>query len=142
MKAQAAIEYLTTYSWMILGVSAMAGVAFLSIEDPCTYSKSDFYSNSLELKDYGSSSDEFKLSVKNTEYQKMYLRNITVQIGEENQSKDLKYDLKSSKTRSISVEGFKKSSSCNDLEITISYDRGSLINRTAKALVQSSIEIR
>ncbi|QGA80996.1 hypothetical protein [Candidatus Nanohalobium constans] len=143
MKGQSAVEYLTTYSWMILAVAVVAGVAYTNIENSCTTSSSDFYTDSMAINGFGvDNSDNFVLDIQNTRYQDIRFNKINITVNDRTENKTLGYNLSSSQSTEISMSGFETGTGCNTLEINIDYDLGRLQGQQATGIIRAPISFK
>lgn len=142
-KGQSAIEYLTTYGWMILAVAAVSGIAYSSIQSSCTRSFSDFYTDAIEVNDFGlSGNGDFLMSVKNTGYSEIQFNSINVTVNDENIFKDLDLNLTSGSSDQITLSGFTSTQSCNTLDVEMDFDRGGLTGQEVTGIIRSPIDIQ
>jgi hypothetical protein len=142
-KGQSAIEYLTTYGWMILAVAAVSGIAYNSIQSSCTRSFSDFYTDAIEVDDFGlSGNGDFLMSVENTGYSEIQFDSINISVNEEYVDKDLDLNLSSGSSDQITLSGFTSTQSCNTLDVQMKFDRGGLTGQEVTGIIRSPIDIQ
>lgn len=142
-KGQSAIEYLTTYGWMILAVAAVSGIAYGSIQSSCTRSFSDFYTDAIEVNDFGlSGNGDFLMSVKNTGYSEIQFNSINITVNDESVGKDLDLNLSSGSSDQITLSGFTSTQSCNTLDVEMDFDRGGLTGQEVTGIIRSPIDIQ
>ncbi|MEF8880229.1 MAG: hypothetical protein V5A72_00160 [Candidatus Nanohaloarchaea archaeon] len=141
MKGQSAVEYLSTYAWMILAVSLVAGVAFANVRVSCNQSFSDFYTDAVEVSNFGlDGSGDLVMSVENTKYQDVEFESINVTIGDDfEDEKPLNLNLSSGEKGQINIAGFKSTSSCNSLDIEMVFDIGDLDDQRVTGVVRAPI---
>jgi hypothetical protein len=142
-KGQSAIEYLTTYGWMILAVAIVSGVAYSNIEGSCTRTSSDFYTDALAINDFGLDGQEnFIISLENDRYTEIRLNNINVTIDEENRFKSIGENISSGSTIQLSVSGFDSIQACNTMDVRLNFDRGPLKNQEVTGFIRAPIGIQ
>lgn len=142
-KGQSAIEYLTTYGWMILAVAAVSGIAYNSIQSSCTRSFSDFYTDAIEVNDFGlRGNGDFLMSVENTGYSEIQFDSINISVNDQNAYKDLDLNLTSGSSDQITLSGFTSTQSCNTLDVQMRFDRGGLTGQEVTGIIRSPIDIQ
>lgn len=136
-KGQAAIEYLATYGWMLAAVAMVSGIVYSSTgANFCSNSVSGFTGQSLVVEDAGLSANnaDLMLSVENQDSQGFY--NQFKQIEIENRDTDERIVdspeagsqiIQPGTTKVFDINGFEGSNECNTFDITITYDRGSIL---------------
>ena len=86
MKAQSAVEYLTTYGWMLIGVSIVTGAVYSSIEQECSNQVSGLSNEVLTANQVASGQEDFNLVVENSVFDPIGVEEIIVEddsTGEE-----------------------------------------------------------
>lgn len=143
MKGQSAIEYLTTYGWMVLAVAVVGGIAYANIQASCTRTYADFYTDAVSVEDFGlDGAGDFAVSLKNDRYQELDFNSINITIRDEYRAETgLSLNLKPGESGQIGVSGFDSSQSCNTLQVDLNFDRGNLSNQEATGIVNAPIQI-
>ncbi len=140
---QSAIEYLTTYGWMLL-VVAVAGGSFYSIaQQESTESVSGFTGSDVNIQNFGANSDgDLDLDVRNTAADTVVINSVNISDGD-NYSQwtgGRKIAIGDSKTISISNISTTDRGP-NTLEVEIKYDSGSLKNLEAYGTMTGSFAL-
>jgi len=88
LKAQSAIEYLTTYGWMLIAASIVSGVVYTQIGAVCVDSASGFQSSSVGVNNFGLTADgpELALELENERANIIKIESINVTGEEESTS--------------------------------------------------------
>lgn len=145
-KAQAAIEYLMTYGWMLLAVAAIGGVTFQTIGGfQCVPTTSGFSGESVQVEDFGVSADnEFMLAIENRGVDTIELDEITVRPdGEQAEQWEDGIELGPGGQDSVSLdEGFYQTSetACSTIDVELRYDTGPLDGLSTTGQVVAPIE--
>ena len=123
-KGQSAIEYLTTYGWMILTVAIVSSVAYSSFGNECVESSSGFVGQSIQVQDFGLTTDnELAIALENSRPANIEVEEIVVE-GESITVDDGEIDPGS--TSAIRVDGFEEAGECNNIDLEIVYSIESL----------------
>lgn len=128
-KAQSAIEYLTTYGWMLITVSIVSGVAYSSFGTACVESSSGFVGETIQVQDFGlNTNSELGIALENRrsnsiEVKEVVVENSTVSVTDGS--------IDPGDTSSITVSGFEESGECNSLDLEIIYSIEGLDNQAA-----------
>lgn len=151
-KGQAAIEYLMTYGWMLAAVAMVSGIIYSSTGASfCSNSISGFAGQSLIVEDAGLSANsaDLMLSVQNQDSQGFY--NQFKQIRIENRDTEERIVaspeagaqiISAGESKVFDINGFQESNECNTFDITITYDRSSLLpNQKAVGSWKANAEI-
>ena len=139
-KGQSAIEYLSTYGWMLLAVAVVGGIAFTNINNSCTRSSSDFYTDAIDIRDFGvDGSKNLLLSLENSRYQNLRIQNITTAVDDDSETHVIGQNISSGEAEQFSLNGYQATSGCNTLELGINYDRGSLEDQEVTGIIRAPI---
>lgn len=142
MKAQSAIEYLVTYGWMLVAVSVVSGTIYSFTGQECLESTSGFTGNSLQINDFGvSSENEIKLLAESRSDQNIQVKKIEFQNQGDSRELELYQDLEPFGTSNLDIPGFRQSDSCNTLDVNIIYDIGVLENQSVSGSITANIEL-
>jgi hypothetical protein len=142
-KGQSAIEYLTTYGWMILAVAVVSGVAYSSIQSSCTETFSDFYTDAIEVNNFGiDGSGNFAISLKNSRYSKLEFNSINISIDDKYIQKEPELNLTAGESGQLKIPGFSDSEACNTLDVKINFDRGNLEDQDVTGIIRAPIRIQ
>ncbi len=139
MKAQSAIEYLTTYGWMLITVSVVSGVAYSSIGSACVESSSGFTGQSVQVQDFGLTTDgELAVALENRrsnniEIQEIILENSSITVTDG--------DLDPGDTSGITITGFEEASSCKSLDIQMIYSIEDLDDQRASGTLTGPFQV-
>ena len=139
MKAQSAIEYLTTYGWMLVTVSIVSGVAYSSFGTACVENSSGFVGDSIQVQDFGlKSSGGLSIALENTRSDNVEIQEIVV----ENSSITITDgDLDPGQVSGINIAGFEETEGCNTLDLKLKYSIGSLTGQEATGTLTGPFRI-
>lgn len=139
MKAQSAIEYLTTYGWMLITVSVVSGVAYSSIGSACVESSSGFTGQSVQVQDFGlTTGGELAVALENRrsdniEIQEIILENSSITVTDG--------DLDPGEVSSVTITGFEEASSCNSLDIQMVYSIEDLDDQRTSGTLTGAFQV-
>ena len=122
LKGQSAIEYLTTYGWMLIVAGLVGGIIFAVVSDSCQISSSGF-SDEVRVSQVGvDSTGELEVVLENQAPDTVSIENITLssEDGERNLGFDREVDSGSEQTFSLNNVG--DAGSCNQLDMEIIYE--------------------
>ena len=143
MKGQSAVEYLTTYTWMFIALSVVSAFAFNMIDMKCEDSITGFYSNSLEINDVGVDIDNLlRVSFTNVNSYNVTINEMKLSLDEKNTSKSFNKVFEPGSTKQVSLGGLEKSNKCEEIDIEITYEKGSLTNQKAAAVLETAHKIK
>lgn len=139
MKAQSAIEYLTTYGWMLVTVSIVSGVAYSSIGSACVESSSGFVGESIGVQDFGlTTGGELAVALENRRSDNIQVEGVVI----ENTSITVTDgDLDPGDTSGITVTGFEQSRACNSFDIELRYSIEGLDNQRASGTLTGPLQV-
>lgn len=127
MKAQSAIEYLTTYGWMLVAVSIATGTVYTTMNDACVESTSGFVDTSLGVGDFGINTDnELSILVQNRRGEEIHVDK--VKVGDSGEL-DIDQNISPGREGSIEIEGFETTESCNEIDLAFVYSIDDLNNQ-------------
>lgn len=130
-KGQSAIEYLTTYGWMLLVVAVVGGAFYALTQGQCTSSVSGQLDNSLTVTDFGvNTQGNLDVMFRNTYNEPITVH--TVNISQESASRidNPGMFLSVSERSSVELEGVRGVNGCNTIDLTVKYSAGNLENLT------------
>lgn len=143
LKGQSAVEYLTTYGWMILAVSAASAIAFNTMDRQCNEDLEGFYTESWEVNDFGFDiDDKFRISFSNNNPYNVTIKSMNFSLENKSKYKGFNEVIRPGDRKQFVVSGFLDSNSCNEMELEVVYDKGSLSNQSSFASVKSSHRIQ
>ncbi|MFO7793909.1 MAG: hypothetical protein R6V35_02930 [Candidatus Nanohaloarchaea archaeon] len=138
-KGQSAIEYLTTYGWMLITVSIVSGVAYSSFGTACVESSSGFVGESVQIQDFGlTTGSELAIALENrrsdnVEIQEVVIENSSIAVTDG--------DLDPGGVSSVTVTGFEESSGCNSFDIELVYSIEGLDDQSATGTVTGPFSV-
>lgn len=139
-KGQSAIEYLTTYGWMMLAVAIVGGIAYSNIQATCTRSTSDFYTDAIAINDFGIGGEgNFVLSLKNDRYTEIEFTKLNVTIDDQSKWKNPDKNLTSGESKQVKISGFQSTDACNTLDVRLTFNRGQLKDQKVTGFIRAPI---
>lgn len=133
MKAQSAVEYLTTYGWMIVTVGIVSSVVYSAIGTGCVESSSGFVSQSIGVSDFGyTTENDLAILMENRRSDNIVIEEVIVE-GTSIIVND--GDLGPGSSSSIALAGFKQSEGCNNFDLKIVYSIGDLSNQKTSGTI-------
>ena len=142
MKGQSAIEYLVTYGWMVLAVAIVGGIAYDSVSGSCSRSFSGFYADSVSVGSFGiDSNGNFRVSLKNDQYQQLNIKKFNVSSSDTTRYKDLDKLVDPGESTALRVPGYSQGESCQTLDVEMEFDRGPLEGQSVKGSIEAPINI-
>lgn len=139
-KAQAAIEYLMTYGWMLIAVGIAGTTVFQVVSGECVAAVSGFEGEEGQIEDFGLSEDgEMILSVRNSGREQLELEEIRLSMGEEITYEEPTIIDQGSRNAVAVGEGFVGSEDCEDIEVELLYSFGPLEDLTSSGVITAPI---
>ena len=141
-KGQSAIEYLMTYGWMLLVVAIIGGAIFSVVQSQNVESTSGFTGSDIQIEDFGlTSNDTFDLNLRNANSEPLEIKNITVSDGQDTLKWNGSANIPVTDTNIVSLENISEADSTNNLDVTITYDRGNLPDIQSSGEITGNYEI-
>ncbi|EGQ44050.1 MAG: hypothetical protein J07AB43_03900 [Candidatus Nanosalina sp. J07AB43] len=142
-KGQSAIEYLTTYSWMLLAVSVAAGTTFSAVDRSCERSSFGFYSDNIDFQSFAiNDNDTLLMSLRNDAFEDIEIKNISVQRDEGVfRSRTASTVIPVGEDGTIGVPGYSSFDGCSTFNVEIKYDRGPLSSQTISGELRAPYEV-
>ena len=142
-KAQAAIEYLMTYGWMLLAVGILGTTAYTTLGVGCVPTVTGFEGDAATVEDFGVDTEgEFQLLLENNAREEIQIQKITVNMTNRGQAvSTTTVPIESGRQEAELIgEGFATTEEeCNTLEVELEYDREPLQDVTATGTIEAPI---
>ncbi|QGA79917.1 SUMF1/EgtB/PvdO family nonheme iron enzyme [Candidatus Nanohalobium constans] len=143
-KGQSAIEYLTTYGWMLLVVAIVGGAVFTTVQGGSSLDSSGFDAGSgVAFVEGGlTSSNSFQMALRNQEAEEIQVEKITLTNEEGN-----KVVARPDKTLPVGEEktfntiGLAETSGQNSVNVEITYDSGGLDNLAVNGSITGAFSL-
>lgn len=133
LKGQAALEYLTTYGWMLVAVSLVGGSIYSQIDRPCNFDTRKLDTEDIVVDKVGiSDRDDLMFSFRSMSIDEIKIKQVKLK------GNDTLYSNKtirlSESPEPVELGNVEKTESCQDYEFTVVYDRNDVpgIKETAK----------
>jgi hypothetical protein len=141
-KGQSAIEYLTTYGWMLLVVAVIGGAFYALTQGQCQETVSSQFDNSLTVTDFGlNTENNMDIMLRNTYNEPITVHEVTISQDSGNRSIQPGAFLSVSEKEPVELEGFRQVNGCNTLDLRVKYSAGSLENITTEGSLTAPISI-
>lgn len=145
MKAQSAIEYLTTYGWMLVAVSAVSGVVYTQVGGQCVQSSTGFTGQDIQIQNFGgiAGSNELGLEIFNTRPEKIEVNNVTLSNSTDSVTYPVSNgEIDPGRAGAVEVSGVVTSEECNSLNLEMRYSIGNkLTGQKASGTLTSTLEL-
>lgn len=135
MKAQSAIEYLTTYGWMLLAVATVSGVVYSTFESTCVENSAGFTGESLSPAFVSSGEDNFNIVFENQRFDEVGVQEIRVESRSSEEQRIIMVDEIIEPGETDAVTFPKVSGECNTYDLQIQHNISSLEGRFASGSV-------
>lgn len=140
MKGQSAIEYLTTYGWMLIVVSVAGGTVYTTVDVSCNRESTGFYSESLSVENFGVNQDNsLALSLENNDFNEMTLQAVNITSDDTSRYVNLSKNVSAGESVQASVPGYELSDGCYEYDVTMIYDRGPLEGQKIQGTLRAPI---
>lgn len=143
MKAQSAIEYLSTYGWMLVVVAVVGGAIYGVAGERCTETVSGF-SGGIMVADFSvnSETDNLDILIENQNSDTALVKNVTINSADKQVTQELNSEIEAGSSETVPLsEGFATSPECNTYDITVTYDQDSLTNMEVTGTITGGLEI-
>lgn len=145
MKAQSAIEYLTTYGWMLIVVSIVSSVAYTQVGTQCVESTTGFTGQSINVNNFGATTNQnLAFAFENRRSERITIDEIRLANNAENIDYTIDEDLGPGAEKGVTVSGVSPSDECNTVDLTVEYSIGTgdqLTGQQASGTITSNIQI-
>jgi hypothetical protein len=127
VKAQSAIEYLTTYGWMLVVVAIIGGVIYPLIGSQCIQGSTGFQSGPLNIEDSAfTSGNDLSLEIRNSRARDIRIQEIVANVNDRERNYQVSENISSGQQDVTSLPAFEQSESCEQVELEVVYSIGSL----------------
>ena len=143
MKAQSAVEYLTTYGWMLMAVAVVGGVIFsMFSQQVCPERASGFSIGSITVGDFGTtaSSNNISLVVQNQKTSEAVIKRISFSMNGRKRSIYLNQEVDPGSKDVVTVPGFQQSDACNSISAKIQFEQGSLDDQRTTGELTANVQ--
>ena len=140
-KGQSAIEYLTTYGWMLLVVAIVGGSIFTTVQGQAQMEASGFEDSGVSLVDSGMTGSFYSMQLRNTEANQIDIQKITLSQDGTEVVKRPGETVPAAGESTFQLLGLASSNAQNEVSIEVVYDSDSLNGLTAEGVVTGDIEL-
>ncbi|QGA81001.1 hypothetical protein [Candidatus Nanohalobium constans] len=144
-KGQSAIEYLTTYGWMLLVIAIVGGAIFTTVQGNSNLSSvTGFQGEDVQITNFGlDSSDNLQMEIRAQTSEQATIREVILSNdgnSASNTSVDKTIDV--GETKTVTLTGVSSDSVSNDFDVEIVYDTGGLSNLTVNGTMTGSFTVQ
>lgn len=145
-KGQSAIEYLTTYGWMLLVIAIVGGAIFTTVQGSADVnSVTGFKGEDVQITNFGvSNSGGLQLEVRAQSEDAVTVKNVTLSTEGSNPvyyQGDNK-TIESMETKKLTVSNIESSDSSNEFDVQIKYDTGELTSLTVNGTMTGNFQTK
>jgi hypothetical protein len=147
IKAQSAIEYLTTYGWMLVVVAISSGIVFSAVEPSCSNSVTGLLGTSFAVENVGTLADSegIALQIRNDREDRVEINKFRFEQDNKTYIYEANESMRPGSVEGFSIPGFVSSESCNTIEMEIIHSIGpegqQLSGQQVTAELKSQIEL-
>lgn len=144
-KGQSAIEYLTTYGWMLIVIAVVGGAVFTTVQDSSQIQTVSGLSNDdVQVDDFGVTTDDnLQLELRAASQNKV--ENVNISITDEETTRTVyscsQPTIPVASTQVVEIIGVQESQNTNRYKIEITYDTGSLDDLTESGTIEGEISL-
>jgi len=145
LKGQSAIEYLTTYGWMLLAVAIIGGTIFTAVQNSSQIQSVKGFTNAdVRVENFGATNNGLKAEIRGAASETIVDANVSI-IDEET---GITVDASKEKTipvgevETLTFENFSNSETINTYKVRVRYDSGALKNLTSAGTLTGRIETK
>jgi len=142
LKAQSAIEYLTTYGWMLIAVSVAGGAVYSTVGSECIESSTGFTGSDVAVEDFGfSNSNSMDLVISNNAQDDAEIDEVEINssTGEYRIVNGTEIAVGSEDV--VTIPAVESSSECNSFDVSITYSQGPLENQVISGSLTTSARL-
>lgn len=137
---QSAIEYVTTYGWMLVAVSVAAGTTYSVVDVSCRQSSSGFYSESINVENFGvTSNDTLVISVNNDDYNNLEITGLNLSSENSQRFRNTSTEIGPGNTSAVGLPGYQLAEGCYEYDVTMVYSRGPLEGQSISGTLRAPI---
>lgn len=138
---QSAIEYVTTYGWMLVAVSVAAGTTYSFVDFSCSRSTSGFYSESITVENFGvTTNDTLVVSFRNEDYNNLEITGMNLTGDDTQRYRNMSQQVDPGSSSVVGLPGYRMSTGCYEYDVTMVYDRGPLEDQKITGTLRAPIE--
>ena len=142
-KGQAAIEFLTTYGWMVVAVAVLGGTTYTTLSSGCELSVSGATGGFPQTSKIGQYANQtVVMEVENPQEKSVTVETINFsKDGDVVASVDVNKDINGKASKAVSTNRFKNTESCQTYSASINYSTESLSNLESTFKVSGPVKI-
>jgi formylglycine-generating enzyme required for sulfatase activity len=142
-KGQSAIEYLTTYGWMLLVIAIVGGAIFTTVQNSGEINSNGFDQGNLGYVQGGFTDQGFQFEMRNQQADQVYVREITLSSEETGETVTVKPDetLPVGDTQTFRTIGLADTSTRSTVDVEVTYDTGGLEGLTSEGSITGAFSL-
>lgn len=141
MKAQSAIEYLTTYGWMLIAVSIAGGAIYSTVGSECVESTSGFTGSKIAVDDFGVSSNSMDLVISNNAQEDAEIDKVEINSSTGEYRIVNGTEIAVGSENVVTIPAAELTSGCNSFDVSITYSQGLLENQVVSGSLTTSARL-
>ncbi len=139
-KGQSAIEYLMTYGWMLLVVAIVGGVIFATVQGQCAQQAAGFTGETVTVESFEVTPNNVQVELANGGGEQITVNNATLEDdGTQVDTADIGSTLNVGDTVVATFDGVSESDACNDYDLSINFDRGSITGAVSSGTLSGNM---
>jgi predicted transport protein len=144
-KGQSAIDYMMNYGWMLIVVALIGSAIFSVFQSSSIESISGFSGEAIDVKDVGLTPEgDLKINIRNTASEEVEVKSVELIDSATGATTRINPStpVPVGSAGIVEMYGFERSTSTNEQEIKITYDKGDLKNLIASGTITGKIKAR
>jgi hypothetical protein len=144
MKGQSAIEYLTTYGWMLLVIAIVGGAIFTTVQNSAQIQSVSGLTNAdVQVSDYGLNDDGLQLSLRSASADQVNIQKVSITDTETGVSADISPSqvVPVGDTATVNLQDVQTTDTSDEYNMEITYDTGGLEGLTAEGQITGSFGV-
>lgn len=143
-KGQSAIEYLTTYGWMLLVIAIVGGAIFTTVQDSAQIQSVSGLTNAdVQVSDYGLNDDGLQLSLRASSPDQVNIQKVTITDTQTGVTADISPSevVAVGDTTQVSLQDVQTTDTSDKYDLEITYDTGGLEGLVAEGQITGSFGV-
>ncbi|MFB6159438.1 MAG: hypothetical protein ABEJ95_07345 [Candidatus Nanohalobium sp.] len=142
MLGQSAVEYLTTYGWMVIAVSMVSAVAYPALDRGCSVEVSDDIGGDLTVEGAGvSENGTFKVVLDSDTAQEVTVESLQLNSSEDSFEVVNPESVRPKGKKVYRIGEVEKTGSCDNFDVVMTYDKGPLKDQRTHLQIKGSLEL-
>jgi len=144
VKGQSAIEYLTTYGWMLLVITIVGGAIFTTVQNSSQIQSTSGLANAdVQVENFGVTNNGLEMEVRSASAEQ--IENVNISLVDEETDETVysseRVTIPVADTETVTLPDVGNSENTNTYDVEITYDTGGLEDLTAEGTITGRINI-